>query len=148
MKNSDFSIFTEIEINRRIESVWSCLTDLQNYSAWNQFITNVEGPLKTGCELKIDIHPLGKKNQKYKVLITDLVLERKLSWLGHFYIKGLIDGHHTLELIPIDQNRTKVIHRETFVGVLVPFVWKSFILSRLKPGFLDFNSDLKAYLES
>lgn len=143
----NYKIETEITIKAPASRVWNCLQNLQNYGVWNQFITNVSGDLRVGAELNLEIRPLGKTNQKYKVLITELNHERVFSWLGHFHIKGLIDGHHTLELNRIDNYSTQLLHVEKFTGVLMPLTWNSFILPRLKPGFLEFNSGLKKYLE-
>ena len=144
---SNYRIETDIVIKAPTSKVWHCLQNLKNYGVWNQFITNVRGDLRGGAELDLEIRPLGKTNQKYKVLITELNHECAFSWLGHFHVKGLIDGHHTFELSSIDNHSTLLIHREKFTGILVPFVWTSFILPRLKPGFLVFNSGLKKYLE-
>lgn len=134
-------------INAPVEKVWSTLTNLNEYGIWNIFITNVQGLFKVGDVLNIQIHLLGKENQKYKVLITEIEEFKKFSWLGHFFITGLIDGTHTFELVKLNDSSTKLIHREKFSGILVPFVWNSVILPRLKPGFIQFNSGFKNHVE-
>ena len=142
-----FLIETDIVISAPTQSVWNVLTDISKYAEWNPFIPYAQGDLNLGSKISILIHPLGIKNQKYKVKITDLNRPRVFSWRGHFLVPGLIDGNHTFELASLSERETKLIHREVFTGALVPFVWKSFIIPRLKPGFGALNESLKQYVE-
>jgi hypothetical protein len=143
-----YFIYTEVIIEAPLEKVWAQITDFVHYEQWNDFITNVKGRLELGSNLDIEIHPLGKKNQKYKVKIVKLQHQKELSWYGVFGIRGLINGNHALKISGTGSPaQTKLIHQEVFTGLLLPYVWESFILPRIKPGFYDFNLGLKKFLE-
>lgn len=140
-------LHTEAMIEAPQSKVWQVLIDFESYSRWNGFIPLAEGQLAQGEVLKIIIHPPGAKPQQYKVSIINLVSGRQLDWLGHFGLPGLIDGHHVICLRQVADNRTLLIHREKFAGLLVPFVWGSFLNVKLRAGFVLMNENLKRFVE-
>ncbi len=142
-----FEIDTEVVIDAPVQQVWAALVDFERYQDWNPFIPHAAGTPDVGTVLNIRIRPVGKKSQKYKVQILEAVHQSKLTWLGHLVLPGLCDGHHVLELLPLEGNKTKLLHRETFRGLLVPFVRHSFLKLRILPGFRAMNTSLKAYVE-
>ena len=143
-----FHIETKIVIQSSIDKVWNVLVDFTNYEKWNAFIPSASGKLSVGSILDITMHPPGEKTQKYKVKILHVADKKNLQWLGHFIIPGLIDGHHTFELHQMDNNETLLIHKETFRGLVVPFVWKRFLNTKLRAGLELLNEGLKLYVES
>lgn len=144
---SKYRLETEVIINASVSDVWRVLIDFPNYKNWNSFIPKASGEPQLDSILKIVMQPLGEKSQNYKVKITELESEKRFSWLGHFIIPGLIDGHHFFELVSLEENQTKLIQSENFRGILIPFVWNSFIIPKLKPCFGALNTELKEYLE-
>jgi hypothetical protein len=72
----------------------------------------------------------------------------RIVWLGHLYFPYLVDGKHVFELKAESARRTKVVNKESFRGVLVPFLWPIFIDNYMRAGFHDLNQGLKRYLES
>lgn len=89
-----------------------------------------------------------KKNiQKYNVKLLTISKNREFSWVGYFIFPGLINGYHSFRLYTTGF-KTVVERRELFYGILVPFVWRSFINKKIKKGFIDSNDALKKYVES
>ncbi len=82
--------------------------------------------------------------------LTSLVCEpqREFRWLGTMFFKGVLDGEHIFQLETIDDCTVRLIHREYFSGVLVPFVWRFFLNTKLRRGFEMMNDRLKAVAES
>lgn len=140
-------IHTRIEIESPVEVVWDVLTDTAAYPAWNPFIPRAEGELRTGSTLRIDIQTPGRKPQPYRVRVTGLEPPRAFSWLGHFHVPGLIDGDHRFELRPLSARRVEVLQWERFGGLLVPFVYGSFLNTHLRAGFEALNRSLKQVAE-
>lgn len=71
---------------------------------------------------------------------------QKLTWLGKLGIKGLFDGYHYFEIMPIDEHRCLFIQGENFTGLLVPFLKKK-LQKETRPGFILMNCSLKDYVE-
>lgn len=140
-------IRTRVVIDSPPGVVWGILTDLRNYSAWNSFIPEAMGEVTPGATLRILIRPPGERVQKYRVRVLAVEPERCFRWLGHFHVPGLIDGDHVFEMHSSAPGRTEVVQRETFRGVLVPLVWKSFLDTKLRAGFEALNAGLKAAAE-
>jgi hypothetical protein len=140
-------LFTQIEINNSPAVVWTILTDLATYPAWNPFIPQAEGELKEGETLRIIIRPANRKAQAYRVKILKIERPKEFRWLGHFHMPGLIDGEHVFQINPLGDNKVQLIHRECFSGVLVPFTWKSFLNTYLRQGFEQLNQSLKVRAE-
>jgi hypothetical protein len=141
-------IHTRIEIDASTKVIWRILTDLENYHAWNPFIPEAVGRLSPGGMLAIKIKVPGREAQDYKVRILKIDEEREFRWLGHFHVPGLIDGDHRFELRPIGANKSELVQREHFRGILVPFTWKTFLNTRLREGFEMLNRSLKTTAES
>jgi hypothetical protein len=140
-------IQTRVLIDSSPAVVWGILTDLRNYPAWNPFIPEAVGEVTPGAALRILIRPPGEPAQKYRVRVLAVEPERRFRWLGHFHVPGLIDGDHVFEIHSSAPGRTEVVQRETFRGVLVPLVWKSFLDTKLRAGFEALNGSLKAAAE-
>lgn len=140
-------ICTSIDIDSPAALVWDILTDLKNYSTWNSFIPKAQGDLRPGGSLKITIRPPGREAQDYRVRILEVETERRLRWLGHFHVPGLIDGDHWFELRVVGPNTTHLVQRECFRGIVVPLTWKRFLDTHLRAGFETLNRELKAAAE-
>ena len=140
-------IYTEIEIESSPRVVWRILTDFASYPSWNPFIPSAEGELTEGALLRIKIRPPGKKAQDYRVRILKIEEPKQFWWLGHFHLRGLIDGKHLFAINPVAENKIRFVQREYFSGLLVPLVWKSFLDTHLRQGFEELNRSLKLRAE-
>ena len=78
-------IKTSIVINATPQTVWSILTDFENYPNWNPFISSAEGEIAVGEKLKITDGGMGFKP---KVLVADE--NQELRWLGKLLFKGCL----------------------------------------------------------
>ena len=139
-------IATEIEIAASPTKVWEILTDLDRFSEWNPFISEAEGVVKEGADLKVHISPPGGKPMTFKPRVTRVVPEREFRWLGRFLIPGLFDGEHIFEVKPLSENRSSLVQREEFRGLLVPLLWGS-LDTRTRRGFNEMNAALKLKAE-
>lgn len=138
---------TFVDIDAPIETVWRVLIDISNYGAWNPFIVRAIGVCLPNELVSIRLYIPGKGFQNYRVCLTTIEVNRHFGWLGHFYFRGLIDGLHRFELTTLPNGQTRVRQYEDFNGLLVPFVWRGFILRHLQPCFEMLNFNLKAWCE-
>lgn len=141
-------LYTEIEIDAPVPRVFQVLTDLERYAAWNPFIVAAKGRAHPGEDLLVRIRPPGAREQPYVVRVLKVEQDREFRWLGHMLWRGILDGEHVFELLALGANRTRLIHREQFGGVLVPLVWGAFLNTKMRAGFEALNRALKAEAES
>jgi len=111
---------TEVIINSPAARVWQTLTDFGAYPQWNPFIREVTGVSNSGEQLTIQMH-IGNRVMTIRPTILVIRTERELRWIGHLLILGIFDGEHSFVIEPAGENMVRLVQRETFNGLLVPF---------------------------
>jgi hypothetical protein len=139
-------ISTEIEIRAPAAQVWAVLTDLPAYAQWNPLIRRAGGALHEGAQLQLFISTPGLASRKVGVEVLRIEPERELRWLGRLWLPRLLDGDHAFVIEPLDASRVRVVQRERFSGVLVPFV-APWLVPKMTVGFEAMNRALKQRVE-
>jgi hypothetical protein len=138
-------IETIIAINAPADRVWALLTDFDRQPSWNPFIKSISGPLAAGARLAVVIAPPGRSAMSFRPTLLTVRGGRELRWRGRLFIAGLFDGEHYFLLEPDGANRTRLIHGETFSGILVGFLGGA--LAATEAGFKAMNAALKREAE-
>lgn len=139
-------IKTEIIINGTKEKVWQVLAEFAAYPSWNPFIVQIEGQMIKGTRLNNTLLNGGKKYQFKPVLLT-VEPGESFSWLGSLFFKGLFDGLHTFKLEDAGNGQVKLIHSESFSGLLSGYILKK-IGHDTRNNFVKMNQALKERVES
>lgn len=139
-------IRNEIKIGAPAEAVWKALTDFESFRDWNPFMRPVVGTASVGAELRVQIRPPGGRAMAFRPKVTVAAANRELRWKGRLWIPGLFDGEHIFEIEPLGPGRVKLVQREVFSGLLVPFLAKSIDQTQL--GFEEMNRALKERVEA
>jgi hypothetical protein len=139
-------LFSQIEINASPEAVWSVLTDFASFPDWNPFMKRVTGEFVVGGKLNVRLQPPDSNGITFKPTILKLNRNREISWIGHLLVSGLFDGQHSLEIEKIDGRSVRFVQRETFAGLLVPFL-NGMIKKSTARGFVEMNQALKNRVE-
>jgi hypothetical protein len=134
-------LFTHVDIQAEPERVWEVLTDLAAYPEWNPFIVRAEGVVDPGGRLILTMQPMGGRGTTLRPRLVAVDINRELRWRGKLGLPGLMDAEHTFLLQP-QAGGTRLIHQETFRGVLVPFVAGTLDRNTL-PAFVAMNEALK-----
>ena len=138
-------LLTDVDIEATPERVWEVLTDLAAYPAWNPFIVRAEGVVETGRRLTLTMQPLGGRATTLRPRLVEVDAPRRLRWRGTLGVPGLLTAEHAFTLEPRGSG-TRLVHREDFRGVLVPFLAASLDRSTL-PAFVAMNEALKSRAE-
>ena len=141
------TVHTQIDIDAPVRKVWELITDLEHYAEWNPFVVMGRGPIRLGEKITVRARPDGTPGKTFHPVITRLVPEKELRWLGHFLVPGLVNGEHIHILEPLGENRTRYIHDDEFSGLLVPVVWEK-LEAVTRRGFEKMNKALKDRAES
>lgn len=147
VRNSLFrlSLHSRIEIAASPARIWEVLTDFEDYRQWNPAIPRAEGEAKPGTMVRVEIRWPGLKPSNYELEIIGVRPERELRWIGHFGIKGLMDGDHSFIIEPAGQ-QTNVTQTESFSGVLIP-LFAPWLMNNVLSGFDLVNEALKSKAE-
>ncbi|NJK63167.1 MAG: SRPBCC domain-containing protein [Synechococcaceae cyanobacterium SM2_3_1] len=87
-----------IEIHASPGQVWGILTEFSQYPNWNPFLTQIEGELKAGSKLLIQVCSPQGQRFRFKPLLLEVDPERQVKWRGRFLLPGILDGLHTFLL--------------------------------------------------
>jgi hypothetical protein len=137
---------SRIDIEASPEHVWRVLTDFAAYAEWNPFITRLVGTADVGQRLRVRISPPDGMAMTLTPRVTISEPGRHFAWLGRLGLPRIFDGEHEFVLEPDGRGGTTFTQRETFRGVLVPFVGA--VLRRTHRGFEQMNDALKQRSES
>ena len=140
-------IRTQIEIAAPASTVWQTLTSFKAYPEWNPFITEIQGDIQEGAKLSVLITPPGRKAMEFTPRVMRVIPMQEFRWLGRVFLPGIFDGEHIFEIEPIDNDRSRLVHREKFKGLLVPFILKS-IGTATHKGFELMNKGIKKRAEA
>lgn len=138
---------TSIDVQAPASRLWQVLTQWDRYSLWNPFIQRIQGELKVGAVLQVTVCPPGGRAMSFRPRLQCLEAERELRWLGHAGLPGLFDGAHRFELEPMGEKGVRLIHSETFSGLLLPF-FKRTLEGPSRAGFEAMNQAFKRRCES
>jgi hypothetical protein len=134
-----------IEIDAPTDEVWRALAETERYGEWNPFIRRLQGELREGARLEVEIAPPGGRSMTFKPTVVVAAPGRELRWLGRLLLPGLFDGDHRFLLEPLPDGRTRFVQSERFSGLLVGLLGRS--LERTRVGFEEMNCALKAEVE-
>lgn len=129
------TITTSIDIDATPADVWNTLTsgDME----WNPFLASIHGDLEEESRIAVRF----RRGLTIRPVVTEVVEERTLEWLGSIGIKGIFDGRHRFEIHEIDGG-SRLIQSETFTGFLVPIVGR--LLRKTELDFEAMNRALAA----
>lgn len=108
----------QIEIDAPAEEVWQVVTDFASYKTWNPLLSDVQGDLVVGGDLKVQttFAPMALN-------ATVLAAEKPkiFEWEDHVPLK-LLTPVFSVRLLPLTENRTRTLIQESFSGPLLPIL--------------------------
>ena len=139
-------IYTDIEIRASARRLWEVLTDFDSYQLWNPYIRRAIGEAKTGAQLEIFNQPSGAIGMTHRPIVVKAEPNHELRWLAHVFAPVLFKGEHIFTIESTGPNRVRLIHREIFTGLLVPFLERR-LETVTRRGFEEMNNALKIRVE-
>jgi putative intracellular protease/amidase len=117
-ESSQRAYSTRIDIAASAEQVWNVLTDFETYPAWNPLLSSVQGKLTVGSELIVQ--PAFVPTA-VRATVTVAEPPNLVEWEDHVPL-NLLTPVFSVRLLPLAEDRTRVIIAETFTGPLLPLV--------------------------
>lgn len=136
-------IHTEIEIDAPPQRVWDVLTDSASLRRWNPVLTRLDGDLEVGRRIRVDIRTGGRR-LPLLVKLTKVTPGEALEWTGG--LPFLFEARHGFKIEPLEDDRVRFVHYETFDGVTIRFIRR--ILRRLEQDYGRMNEAVKERAEA
>lgn len=162
-------VVTEIDLGASAARVWSVLTDLASYGAWNPTIESVDGILVEGGRLRLNLRPGALRapspgpvralkslavrawwllnGMSIPVLVTKLLPERELRWVGALPLAKLFEGEHFFRISERRDGGVRFTQGERYAGLLEP-TFRDAMEAINRDAMNAVNRALKARLEA
>lgn len=132
-----------VEIDAPAEAVWSVLTDLEQFSAWNPFIRRARGSAAVGGDVHVRVKPGLPIRLRFSAKVLSSEANRELRWRGHVLSPWLASGDHTFAIEPLANGRVRFVQTERFGGIL-PKLARRLLIREATRGFEAMNQALAA----
>jgi hypothetical protein len=145
---SRWNIKHSTEINKPIDQVWARLVDIDHWD-WNHWTRLEASEAKTGNKGTLKACYKGD-DVKWETFDFSFgpVGDHTLTWIGSVGPNGfLFYGYHTMKLEKIDATTTRLVHTETFSGLL-PALGMGLPYKQLDENYLKMNNGFKTYVEA
>jgi hypothetical protein len=111
------TIRAETTVDAPPDAVWSVLTDLDSYAAWNPHIVTAGGTPREGERVSITVQQRGRRRSS-RPTVTVVDPPRRLQWVDAVGTAWLLETRHTFDLERRSDGRTLLVNREERSGVL------------------------------
>jgi hypothetical protein len=128
-------------------AAWRTLVDFASYPSWNPVIISIEGQAAPGERLTVHMRRPDGREHAFRPWVLDVIQGLELRWRRQFVVSGLFSGEHSFRLESASGIRTNFAQRETFRGIVVPFMPRSF-WDATASAFESMNAALKTITEN
>jgi hypothetical protein len=132
---------SEIAIPARAGMVWSVLTDLESYPAWNPFIRKAEGQRREGARWRLAMTLNGRTFRPLRVQVTCWEPGRRLTWRGGLLVPRLLTGAHDFRITETADG-VRLVQAVTVAGLLAPGVFP-WLRARTQARFAEMNAAVR-----
>ena len=112
------SVEARLLIEAPPEAVWAALTNTGNYAAWNPIFVRVNGDMRPGRGLVLDMKLEDGQVSQITVTVDAMIEYQSIQQSAG--VPGILTAHHEWSLEPAKEG-TLVVQRETYRGVGVLF---------------------------
>ena len=121
--------------------IWALLTDAARFPSWNSTVSRLEGEIRLGGRLAIQV-PLAPK-RTFRPRVTAFEAPRRMVWSeGNPMFRGV----RTFSLAPAGDGGTDFEMSEVLSGLMLPMIRGS--LPDFGPAFETYAADLKRAAEA
>jgi hypothetical protein len=139
-------LYSQTEIGAPPEKIWTILMDFAQYPSWNPFIREIRGTASVGASLRVSLKPPGARGMILRPVVRNVEPFSEFRWIGHFLVRGLLDGEHVFLIKALEGGRSLFSQREYFSGFLLP-LFEKVLKDATSRGFYEMNEALRARAE-
>ncbi|NBC01882.1 MAG: SRPBCC domain-containing protein [Bacteroidetes bacterium] len=139
-----FTIEATTAIDAPPEGVWAVLTDAGGYADWRSMLHVVESTFGPDARPTLRLELPGGPSYAFRPTVMAFEPPRRLTWRAVTGVRGLFDDTHTFALTPLGADRTRLVNREVYSGLLTPTMRRLPMLRDAQPNFDAMNAEIKA----
>lgn len=143
--HEDGSAHADILIDRPPADVWKIVSNGAAYSAWNPFITRVDGDFREGATIRI-VLGTGPDSMVFRPTVLLFRPQQSLCWRGSVWIRGVFDGTHCIHLAVVSGG-TRLEQTESFSGLFAGRLTKD-VIEDTEREFQAMNAAVKHRAET
>jgi len=148
LSRTSFEVRDEIEINASPEKVWNTIIDFKKYNEWNSQLFYLGGTIQLGGELHLKLAVEGTTPYEFKPILSVWEDKKRMAWIGRTGLPRIFDGEHFFELKVLGPDKTLLINREEYRGILSQLFRQLPMMKTAPRGFKKMNVELKNYIEN
>lgn len=137
----------DIEIDAPQDFVWKILQDVGAWEWWNPWILQVDGDLKVGEKLSVEVEYLNGKRERHSPVVTYVKENDEMRWSIRLWnVAKLFDGEHVFTVKPFVEGKCVFEQRQVFSGWLVS-AFSSSLNTETRHNMTEMNKALKKRAE-
>ena len=138
---------TTFAVNAPAPRVWAALTAVDRYPEWNPQIPRLNGSLRPGEQIALQLALPGRPPMDLTATIEDARPDALLTWRGHVLAAWFFEGYRRFEIEPVAPGQVRVTHVEDVHGLLAP-LFDMVLGRRVQASHDALNAALKARAEA
>lgn len=144
-----YAVEHRIEIDVPAERVWEILADTDAYPEWNPYLLEVVGPVRPGETISATLSQRTWNEPLTVHAVVETFEPMRLRWRGRVGIPGILDTDHSFIVESISDERSLLIQREEFRGLLARILRERApdMQSATHESFVKMNEALKERAE-
>lgn len=148
LSTTSFEIREEIEIKASSDKVWETVISFENYNKWNTQLAFLGGKAKPNGKLHLKLSAEGASPYEFNSNISHWVVQKQFAWIAITGLPKIFDGEHFFELVDLGNEKTLLINREKYSGILSQLFRQLPMMKTAPNGFKKMNLELKNYIEN
>jgi len=124
------------------EAIWSAIADIAAWPAWNPLYTKVEGTLRIGAPLVVEVTLPSQKPRTIRATVSDWVPNEQILWTVSA-LGGLVKSIRYFEIEQLAETGCIFSNGEMFDGPLGPAVARR-MRPAIRAGFAAMGEAVKA----
>jgi hypothetical protein len=143
-----FEVQAVTEIEAPAAVVWDVLTKVTQYRAWSTMLHYRGGTLQVGATVQLRLELPGGTGYDFAPQVIALDPERRFAWRAITITRGVFDGEHSFELLPLTETRTRLRNHERYSGLLAPIFKRLPMMRDASAGFEAMNREIQVRAEA
>jgi hypothetical protein len=147
LASTSFEVRQDVVIDAPPERVWAVIVDMPAYAQWNSQLAWLGGVPGPDAQLELRLSAAGNDPYEFKPRVSAWEPNVRFAWLARTGLPRVFDGEHFFELERLEGNKTRLVNRERYSGVLSLVMERQPMMRGAPAGFVKMNDELKARAE-
>lgn len=140
------SLHTEIILDAPFDRVRDLLADTSLYPQWHPLFLQVNGELRVGAVIVVNVALPEIKPFSVRVTIKEYTAGQRLCWRYGYRLPGLFIWTYAYEVVELERGRVKFVQDSSYSGLFAP-LYHLGMKGSLQRGMLELNKAVQRWGE-